>query len=71
MTNQINIASAQSLQAKSKQLLKELIAIPSFSKEENATANCIEQFLIQHGIKTNRIQNNIWATNLYFDESNP
>ena len=71
MTNQINIASAQSLQVKVKQLLKELIAIPSFSKEENATANCIEQFLIQHGVKTNRIQNNIWATNLYFDESKP
>lgn len=71
MTHQLNIEFVQSLQDEAKQLLKALIATPSFSKEENATANIIEQFLIQHGVKTNRVQNNIWATNVHFDESKP
>ncbi|MBL7727870.1 MAG: acetylornithine deacetylase, partial [Dinghuibacter sp.] len=32
------------------QLLKQLIAIPSFSKEEQGTAACIRQFLEQKNI---------------------
>ena len=50
-------------------LLKQLIAIPSFSKEENKTADCLENFLQQKNIKPNRYLNNVWATNKYFDES--
>lgn len=50
-------------------LLKKLIAIPSFSKEENKTADCLENFLIQKGIKTNRYLNNVWVANKYFDKN--
>jgi len=50
-------------------LLKQLIAIPSFSKEENKTADCLENFLLQKNIKANRYLNNVWATNKNFDSS--
>lgn len=53
------------------QLLKALIALPSFSKEENATADRIQQFLQEHGIPVQRKGNNIWAKNLHFDAAKP
>lgn len=62
-----NIETIKALQIDAINLLKTLIAIPSFSKEEDQTAFIIERFLIEHGIKTERIKNNIWATNLHFD----
>lgn len=52
-------------------LLKELIAIPSFSREESATADCIEQFFQAKEIKCNRYLNNVWSVNLHFDETKP
>jgi len=52
-------------------LLQQLIAIPSFSKEENLTADLIENFLKEKGVKTHRKLNNIWAWNKHFDESKP
>ena len=52
-------------------LLKELISIPSFSKEEDKTATCLEGFFQQKKIKSNRYLNNVWATNKYFDSSKP
>lgn len=52
-------------------LLKQLIATPSFSKEEQNTADIIEQFLSRHGVKTNVYLNNIWAKNHFFDENKP
>ena len=52
-------------------LLKQLIAIPSFSKEEDKTADCLEAFLQQKNIPSHRFLNNVWATNKYFDESKP
>ncbi len=52
-------------------LLQQLIRIPSFSKEEDKTADVIENFLKQQGVKTNRKLNNIWAYNLYFDAAKP
>ena len=71
MTNKINIQNIESLQQEAKQLLKNLIATSSFSKEEESTASIIETFLQTHSVKTNRVQNNIWATNLYYDERKP
>ncbi len=62
-----NIETIKALQKDAINLLKTLIAIPSFSKEEHETASIIELFLKEHGIKTDRIKNNIWATNLHFD----
>ena len=52
-------------------LLQQLIAIPSFSKEENLTANLIEIFLQDKGVKTHRKLNNIWAYNRYFNAAKP
>ena len=72
-TNNIQENSAQInlLQKEAKQLLSKLIATPSFSKEENNTADLIQAYLHQKKVKTERIQNNIWATNLHFDNSKP
>ena len=53
------------------QLLQQLISIPSFSKEEDRTADLIEQFLQQHGITAHRKLNNLWAWNKHFDASKP
>jgi acetylornithine deacetylase len=52
-------------------LLKQLIATPSFSKEEDNTADILEQFLESKGVHTNIFLKNIWAKNKYFDENKP
>jgi acetylornithine deacetylase len=50
-------------------LLQQLIAIPSFSKEEDGTAGVLEDFFAKLGVKAERKGNNVWAQNLYFDDS--
>ena len=65
-SKQINI---ENLYFEAVSLLKELIAIPSFSKEEDLTADCLEEFFSKKNIKTNRYLNNVWATNKYFDKT--
>ncbi len=52
-------------------LLQQLIATPSFSREESATGDIIEQFLKEQGVKTQRHINNIWAYNLHSDANKP
>jgi acetylornithine deacetylase/succinyl-diaminopimelate desuccinylase-like protein len=52
-------------------LLKQLIAIPSFSKEEAGTADLLESWLAKHGIISQRIGNNILAKSQYFDKAKP
>ena len=52
-------------------LLRDLIRIPSFSKEENQTGDTIERFLQQRGVKTHRKLNNVWAYNKFFDAAKP
>ena len=69
MTNLNETNNIQQLQEAALQLLKQLIAASSISKEENETAAILESFLASYKVKTNRIKNNIWATNLYFDPS--
>lgn len=59
------------LQDKAIDLLKKLIATPSFSKEEDNTADLIEQFLESNGVRTKFHLNNIWAENKHFDPSKP
>jgi acetylornithine deacetylase len=49
-------------------LLKELIATPSFSKEEDKTAAVIENHLKQFNVDAKRHLNNVWACNKFFDE---
>ena len=52
-------------------LLKQLIATPSFSREENKTADLLEAFLRDHGITARRKGNNVWAVSKSFDTSKP
>lgn len=62
---------ADALITDSVELLKKLIRTPSFSKEENHTAQAIELFLQQRGVKTYRKLNNVWAYNKNFDPAKP
>ena len=50
-------------------LLKLLIATPSFSKEENETAEILGVFFDEHGIQYSRVGNNIYAKNKSYDIS--
>src|ERR1041385_6635293 len=52
-------------------LLKKLIAIPSFSREENGTADALQMFLEERGIKTFRKENNVWAKNKFYNPGLP
>ena len=66
MNSDINI-----LQSEAIQLLKELIATPSFSKEEDQTASLLCHFLGTKGIIHTRIGNNVFALNKMYDETKP
>jgi acetylornithine deacetylase len=59
------------LYSKAIALLEQLIATPSFSKEEDATASVIEQWFQDNNVTCNRIKNNVFARNLYHDDSKP
>src|SRR5258707_14669543 len=52
-------------------LLKELIATPSFSKEENDTAEILMAFFQKHNIEFARVGNNIYAKNKHYDSNKP
>ncbi len=52
-------------------LLKQLIAIPSLSKEEGGTAECIQHYLHKKKIIVHRSDNNVWCSNKYFDAAKP
>jgi acetylornithine deacetylase len=55
------------LQTEATGLLKQLIATPSYSKEENGTAELIGAFLEKRNIPFTRVGNNIYAKNKYYD----
>ncbi|HWK06496.1 MAG TPA: M20 family metallo-hydrolase [Puia sp.] len=59
------------LQAEALHLLRQLIALPSFSKEEEKTATLIADYLHSKGIPAERLQNNIWAKNKHYDATRP
>ncbi len=52
-------------------LLKKLISVQSFSREEEGTALLIESFFESKGIPFIRKKNNIWAFNRHFDAARP
>jgi acetylornithine deacetylase len=60
-------SSLDSLQEQSIELLKELISTPSFSKEENDTAELICDFFDARSIPFSRIGNNVYAKNKFYD----
>lgn len=53
------------------ELLKSLISIPSYSREEAAVADFLEHFLEQKGYAVSRKGNNIWLMSPGFDLSKP
>jgi acetylornithine deacetylase len=52
-------------------LLKELIATPSFSKEEDETAGILCRFIGSKGIEHSRVGNNVYALNKHYDVTKP
>ncbi|MEY2587023.1 MAG: hypothetical protein RLY11_872 [Bacteroidota bacterium] len=65
------MSTLHTIQQDAIRLLKEMIATPSFSKEEKEVADLIEKFLQGKSIATNRLMNNVYAFNNYFDSSKP
>lgn len=61
----------QSLTHDAIELLKKLIATPSFSKEEANVCLVLQQFLSGHNIDFHVHLNNIWACNRFYDSSKP
>ncbi len=66
MNNNLDILKAESIA-----LLKELIAIPSFSKQEDQTAGAITRFIGAKNIEHTRVGNNVFALNKFFDKNKP
>lgn len=64
-------ANTDLLKQESIELLKQLISIPSFSKEEDKTALVIAQHLESKGALVNRSGNNVWVLNKYFNPAKP
>ena len=62
---------ASILKAGAIDLLKQLIATPSFSKEEDNSSALIKVFLENNGVKAEQHLYNIWAKNKYFDINKP
>ena len=61
----------QQLTEKALALLKELIAIRSFSTQEESTADAIERWFKSLYIPSKREKNNVYAFNIHFDEHKP
>ncbi|MEJ7740379.1 MAG: M20 family metallo-hydrolase [Chitinophagaceae bacterium] len=61
----------QALYTDAVELLKQLIATPSFSKEEDKTALILEHFFRDRYIIHERHLNNVWCHNKFFDAAKP
>lgn len=59
------------LNAEAVVLLQQLIAIPSFSREEQGTANLLQQWFRKQNIALQRSGNNIWVRNRFYDRTRP
>jgi len=59
------------LQQEAVELLKQLIATPSFSKEEDKTAAILFHFLSQRTVHVQQTGNNVWVRNIHYDASKP
>jgi acetylornithine deacetylase len=59
----------QFLEAKT--LLSQLIACPSFSREEEGTCQILQAFFEKKNIPFHGLMNNIWAVNKHFDTQKP
>jgi acetylornithine deacetylase len=63
--------SIDNLQHEAIQLLRALIATPSFSREEDLTAQLLLDFFKKNGVEAKRHLNNIYAFNKYYDPALP
>jgi acetylornithine deacetylase len=52
-------------------LLQQLIAIPSFSKEENVLVDFLERYIEIKGYTVSRKENNVWILSTGFDSNRP
>lgn len=52
-------------------LLKKMIRIPSFSREENEVADLLESYIKGYGFVVNRKGNNVWVLSPDFSENKP
>src|SRR3954469_8098959 len=52
-------------------LLEQLISTPSFSKQEEGTAQIIAEFLQRSQVSYSRKANNIYATNKHYQANKP
>lgn len=52
-------------------LLNSLIGIPSISREEEAAADFLQNYIEESGIMTGRSGNNIWCISPMFDVNRP
>lgn len=52
-------------------LLKKMIRIPSYSREEKEVADMLESYVSEIGFESNRMGNNIWIVSTNFDASKP
>lgn len=59
------------LYGKALELLRELITIPSFSKDEDGTASALTRFLGLARIEHSRVGHNVFALNRHFDPALP
>ena len=65
------MSSIDFLSEKAISLLKQLIATPSYSKEEDGTAQLLVEALKEFGFEPNRTLNNVWAKSKNFDPAKP
>lgn len=63
--------SVATLTEESVALLKELIATPSFSKEEDAAAELLIRYMAAQDVETKRVGNNVIAFNQQIDAAKP
>lgn len=67
----MNNETIQKLQGDAIDLLKKLIATPSFSREEDKTSEILELFFQEKNIPVHKHLYNVWAKNKFFDPSKP
>ncbi len=53
------------------ELLQSMIATESFSRNEGAVAEIVQQYLESNGVECNRLLYNVWCVNKYYDSSKP
>jgi len=61
--------SADILYKEAVDVLSQLIRLPSFSREEDKTADYIQEYLSGKGVKTTRAGNNVLALNKFYNEA--